>query len=734
MQISRRHTLACTTIPLPLAFYVAYAESAGFDGPSEPVAPCFIPFPQTASPRMDSERSRDGKASGERAVYLVLREGNSWRDVFRLTAGQVTTLGRAPTNRIVIRDDVCSRNHCEIFQTGRGWTLRDLGSRNGTVVNGKRIIADWELDDGDIVQIGKSQLGFTRDISKPLPQFGNEESTVGDTATDIATIDPNSLPSGGESSEEIDVVPAPEPDILHRTRETRYNAVDGAPDRENMVEDLRKLYRLAIEMGACKDCKSLCDTVLTGLLDAVSADIGAILLLPVKATTDPSPERLQVVAYRLKSNQPYERVSDTLSRIALVNREAILANVCDDHRLSSRDSLGLMQARTVICAPIRRQDAIHGLVHLYSTNTDNPLDRSDLEFTLAVADQLALALDNLQERESLQVGLARIEDENLTLRRQLELGDRIVGDSPSVQKLRQTISRVAPNSATALIRGESGVGKELVARAIHNGSDRAEGPFVCMNCAALSESLLESELFGHEKGSFTGAVGRKIGKFEQAHRGTLFLDEVGEMSQSIQAKFLRVLEGHPFERVGGGTPVLVDVRVVAATNRDLEHAVSDSTFRRDLYFRLHVLELVVDPLRKRKSDIPLLANHFLERFARKTNKPPKRLSRESLDSLLAYEWPGNIRELQNVVERACILSNDGEWIDEQDIQLSTLGHQPQESGYREVTLDLLEQQHILATLEKTHWNKSRAAQILGIERSTLDRKLKRYNVDRPGEE
>jgi len=306
-----------------------------------------------------------------------------------------------------------------------------------------------------------------------------------------------------------------------------------------------------------------------------------------------------------------------------------------------------------------------------------------------------------------------------------------------MRQLRQEIDRSAPTGATVLIRGESGVGKELVARAIHFGSQRRDKPFVCMNCAALSESLLESELFGHEKGSFTGATERKSGKFEQANAGTLFLDEVGEMSTAIQAKFLRALEGHPFERVGGGTPIQVDVRVVAATNANLEKAVEKGQFRKDLYFRLHVVQIAVQPLRARRSDIPLLASFFLDRFARKTDRPAKSFSAAALEILTNYDWPGNVRELQNAVERAVILST-GEQVTDADIQLSTLGFtesgeiaQPPSYSFREQSLGELEQSHILATLEQTNWNKSKAAQILQIERSTLDRKLKRYQVSRP---
>jgi Nif-specific regulatory protein len=287
-----------------------------------------------------------------------------------------------------------------------------------------------------------------------------------------------------------------------------------------------------------------------------------------------------------------------------------------------------------------------------------------------------------------------------------------------------------------LIRGESGVGKELVARAVHYSSPRNKNVFVCLNCAALTESLLESELFGHEKGAFTGATERKIGKFEAAHQGTLMLDEIGEMSPTIQAKFLRVLEGHPFERVGGSEPIKVDVRVIAATNRDLEKDVAAGRFRRDLYFRLAVLEIYVPPLRKRPSDIPELARYFLERYNAETGRKIRGFTQRAMDQLLRYRWPGNVRELKNVVERAHLLSQD-DIIDEDDLMLSKLptagdtGEVPSITPAEHVPMSLaeMERRHILETLRATGWNKSQTATILGIERSTLDRKIRRYQLE-----
>ena len=322
------------------------------------------------------------------------------------------------------------------------------------------------------------------------------------------------------------------------------------------------------------------------------------------------------------------------------------------------------------------------------------------------------------------------------LRDQLRVESELVVESPAIRSIESQIGRVASTYATVDIRGESGSGKELVARAIHYSSPRKEGPFICLNCAALTETLLESELFGHEKGAFTGATDKKIGKFESAHHGTIFLDEIGEMNIGTQAKLLRVLEGHPYERVGGSTLIRVDVRVVSATNQPLEQALQAGTFRRDLFYRLQVVEIRVPSLRERSTDIILLADHFLSRFVRETGRKIRGFTPAALKKMEQYDWPGNVRELRNVVERAVALGS-GPTLDSPDIWLSSLevsAPAPSSTNngenYQPLALEEIEKAHIMRTLEFTDWNKSQAAGILNIERSTLDRKIKTYSLKR----
>ncbi len=332
---------------------------------------------------------------------------------------------------------------------------------------------------------------------------------------------------------------------------------------------------------------------------------------------------------------------------------------------------------------------------------------------------------------------ARLERENAALRESLAPREEIIGDSEPMRRLREQIATAAPTTGRVLIHGENGSGKELVARAIHAQSARAERPFVEVNCAAIPEELIESELFGHEKGAFTGALARRRGKFELADGGTLFLDEVGDMSLKTQAKVLRALEEQAFERVGGKDTVKVDVRVIAASNRDLEAAIREGRFRDDLFYRLNVIPIEVPPLRARKDDIPQLVDHFIALFCSENGKRLKTVSGEALGYFLAYDWPGNVRELRNMVERLVIMA-PGDVIGADDLPAPL---RPKDSGVvgsgepRDRSLkearDTFERAYILAELRAQDWNMTRTAERLGIERSHLYRKIKAYGITPP---
>ena len=329
--------------------------------------------------------------------------------------------------------------------------------------------------------------------------------------------------------------------------------------------------------------------------------------------------------------------------------------------------------------------------------------------------------------------MKELEEENALLRRSAKKDSELIGNSPAIKKLRQEIKLVAPSDAWVLILGENGTGKELVARMLHNASKRSNNALIEMNCAAIPEELIESELFGHEKGAFTGATERRRGKFDLANKGSLFLDEIGDMSLSTQAKILRILQEQRFERVGGNQTIEVDVRVITATNKDLEREIKEGRFRQDLYYRLNVIPIVVPPLRQRKEDIPELADHFLKLFAPLNNGKKKTITEGAIKRLSQHNWPGNVRELKNIIERLVIMT-PGDTITADEIPL--LG--PEVSSEIDELFDMallkdarskFEKRFITKKLVECGYNISKTAELIGVERSNLHRKIKSLGID-----
>jgi transcriptional regulator with GAF, ATPase, and Fis domain len=659
-------------------------------------------------------------------LVLILQRGSARLNVYDLDPQRRFRIGRSPDNEVTVPDPKCSRHHCELYHHAGEWILRDLDSKNGLTVDGSRIRGDWPMEPGQSIQIGECRLQFTR---RPT-----EDESV------TATVD-----GAGYV-------------IVERKTGTQFDSAPTAAGRTLTPQPFIELIQLGRGLNDAADIQVLAQRALAGLLRVTSADRGLLLLTP-SDSIPVTEETLEAVAVLGREDDPSDAYSRHLTRQVIAELEALLVHdVGADGLLSQSQSLKDMAVTSAICAPVRHEGRLLGILHLYASNPATPVGSDDLEFALAVADQVGTLLPTLRRHEAV---VHRLEQAKSELQDLLEIDTELVGESESLQKLKRSVGRVARTDATVLIRGESGVGKELVARAVHLNSSRRDGPFVCVNCAALTESLLESELFGHEKGAFTGASNQKPGKFEQAHEGTLFLDEVGEMSPEIQAKFLRVLEGQPFERVGGGKAIAVDVRVVTATNRELEDAVRQGAFRQDLFYRLQVIEILVPPLRKHPEDIPALAQHFLERFARKSATKVRGFNRAAMDVLMQHRWPGNVRELRNVVERAVILA-DHPVLTPDDIQLCKL--QPSDFGKssadmpallpghggipgldtaltadglwrtyidRDLSLDDIERMYMEAVLERFNWNKSQASRLLGIERTTLDRRLKKFGLNRP---
>lgn len=645
--------------------------------------------------------------SQEPDAFLVVRHEDGYGDVFPLLKEERLTMGRASTNRIVLKDELCSREHAEVYFADGCWRLRDLNSLNGTRLNDLGLESEWELSPRDEINVGRTHFLFVQQISD-LPEINSEKATVSGI----------SIKQRMGQTRFLTPLPAIEDEAISDGEQQTL------PQKHSLSRDLALLYRLSLRMGSAKDHEELIDIVLDGLMEATTAEVGAIL----------SPKEngeFQIAALRPKEQKKatYHKISEFVSNDVLARKEAVLAeDVARDQYLRNRESLAEIGATSLICAPVLFEQKVLALVHLYCTNPLKILTVEDLEFTVAVAKHLGSIIVQLERQANL---IGEIE----SLRDQLRVESELVGESPQIKEIESQIGRVAQTNATVLIRGESGVGKELVARAIHFSSRRRGGPFICLNCAAITETLLESELFGHEKGAFTGATDKKIGKFEAANKGTIFLDEIGEMSVTTQAKLLRVLEGHPFERVGGGTQISVDVRVVAATNQPLEQAMKEGNFRRDLFYRLQVVEIHVPPLRERRGDIALIAEHFLNRFVRETGRRIRGFTDEAISAMSEYQWPGNVRELRNAVERAVALAQ-GNMLDAQDLWFSSTESavatiSGNDAGkYEPISISELEKGHIERTLEYTDWNKTQAAAILKIERSTLDRKIKSYDLKR----
>ena len=676
-------------------------EAVNRDGENHDPAPTQNDRPADLDDREDE--------TNDPGAYLVLQAAGRWSDIFRLMPPGEAIIGRASASQIAIRTDQASRRHARIYWDGHHWVIEDLNSRNGTYVNNSRLSQVTPLNDGDTINVAGYAISFTKRIQ---------------TASGAA---PDASPQATDDQMTTEMDPGA---ITDRRRHSRYLQREGSHDAERSNVS-GQLLQLAFELARIEKASAAVDAVIAHLKNQIHFDTAGVYAGESGNTLD-GLLAMPLAATAQSGNRSYRRPPESLLKsVASEGGQAILArNVLGDTTIATENSRGEIDVESIIITPVRNRDGrLLGMIHMTTTGESPAFEPDDLEVAVAVAEILAESLSSLSDRKRLAKSLRRTRKQVEQLQNQIGDKVKIVGRSKAITQVVEQIGLAAPTNVTVLVRGESGVGKELVASALHHASSRKDGPLICLNCAALSPTLLESELFGHEKGSFTGATERKQGKFEAADGGTLMLDEIGEMNQEIQAKFLRVLEGHPFERVGGQAAIKVDVRVIAATNRDLQAMVADGSFRQDLYYRLNVVEILVPPLRERGDDCLMLAEFFLDRFNREMGRRIEGLTDAARAKLVKYSWPGNIRELKNVIERAVVL-NTKTMIDESDLALvpASVGgvQSSQSSDPVEITIAELEQMHIERVLRHTGGNKSRAASILGIERSTLDRKLKKF--------
>ncbi len=412
-------------------------------------------------------------------------------------------------------------------------------------------------------------------------------------------------------------------------------------------------------------------------------------------------------------------------RVASTGQPLLVTDVhSNDSWFKGIDDRSKFETQGLVAAPLVHKDEIIGVVEVLNRLSQENFSAQDVELIQIFANLAASGAINAQRHEQLR-------RENRGLRETLRSREQIVGQSEALRKVLDLCNRVAKSNATVLLLGETGTGKELMAKAIHNASPRSEKPCVAINCAALPETLLESELFGHEAGAFTGAVSRKLGRFELADGGTLFLDEIGDLSPAIQIKLLRVLQEREFVRVGGTKTVACNVRIIAATNRDLQQAMKRGSFREDLYYRLNVFPITLPPLRQRREDIPLLVDHFIQSASVELNMPRPTVSDQAMAFLVGYHWPGNIRELQNVIERAVLMA-DGKPIDANHLPREVVGDAAAPTPAEgDSSLWGYEKAMIVKVLQENNWNQSKAARALGISRDNLRYRVKKFKIERP---
>jgi Nif-specific regulatory protein len=417
------------------------------------------------------------------------------------------------------------------------------------------------------------------------------------------------------------------------------------------------------------------------------------------------------------------KISRTITRSVLQRGEALLINNTDYKGLEATESLFGDPPSSVLCVPIIMLDKTLGVLYLDTREREAVFDKDHLQLVTAISAITAVAIENARHIEWLV-------SENQRLIADFGIEHNLIGESEPIREVLQFISKVAPTDSTVLLSGESGTGKELAARAIHNNSKRSQKPFMAVNCSALAESLLESELFGHEKGSFTGALVQKRGRLEVAEGGTLFLDEIGELSPPLQVKLLRVLQEREFERVGSNRTIKIDIRLITATNKDLEQAVSAGTFRQDLFYRLNVVSLEMPPLRERQEDIPLLASYFAAKYGEKCNRRINGISAEALARLTAYDWPGNVRELENAIERAVVLGSTDRILPE-DLPENLLEADPAPAATATNYHDAVAQtkkQIILDSMRQSKGSYTEAAKLLGVHPNYLHRLIRNLNL------
>ncbi|HMS40076.1 MAG TPA: sigma 54-interacting transcriptional regulator [Pyrinomonadaceae bacterium] len=589
----------------------------------------------------------------------------------------VFSIGRTTENDLIVPSAGVSRRHCEIRFENSGYIVFDNKSHNGTYVN-NRLIKEKILSHGDTLRIGNRQfIFFIEEVE------ANEHRTLFDDA----------------------IVTKSELSFLSQS------------DFAHAVPHLDTLVKLGIALDEAESADFLQKKFLEILLQNVPANRAAILFFDEAAT---EPTGICVVGNTEKDIKISRTVCDRVrhENIALLSNDLIVSD------LNMAESLVFSGTKALLAVPFSLGNDRSAIIYLDTDDEQIEFSEANLQQITAVSFLLSAALQQ-------KFLISDLQSENRRLHENLNLETDIIGESRGVQKVLEMTAKVSKSDSSVLIRGESGTGKELIAKAIHHNSARRHKPFIAVNCAVLNENLIESELFGHEKGSFTGAITQKKGKFELAEGGTIFLDEIGELSPVLQAKLLRVLQEKEFERVGGSQTIKTNVRVISATHRDLKEEINSRSFRDDLFFRLSVVEIKMPPLRDRKTDILILVKHFIEKHRRNCNRKITGLSNAAREILLNYEWRGNVRELENAIERALVVGTTeqilAEDLPEQIIEFSATQNINLPSDYHQ-QVKAAKQNIIIAAIQKASGNYSEAARSLGINPNNLHRIVRELGI------
>ena len=607
--------------------------------------------------------------------YLTMTLGPRVGTSFMLHRTVPNRLGRGSDCEVVVNDRNCSRTHARIERQPDGWWLIDAESRNGSFLN-EQLVDRAMLNDGDEIRVGETLFNFYRTNEPPT-------LTASQGKFETSTVVKETQVDAGDSAKML------------------LSALENA----EFAHDLLVIYQLSVKLLEFDEPDPVIHTSLDLLYDRTKASVVGFLW-----ATDEGQLRPKLV---LPNQEADISLSESLSNVVYQQGRAVWVS---NHTAES-DVEELRRYSDAMCVPLVKNKMTLGVIHLYLKR--GRFRQADFDFAISVANLMVVSLLRTHKDAALKADRQRLANEVADVR-------ELVGESPVMQELRENIRRIAQVKGCALIRGESGSGKELVARALHAQSNRCDRPILSVNCAAIPAELIESELFGHAKGAFTSAETERAGWFERADTGTLFLDEIGELPLEGQAKLLRILEGHPFSRVGDSTEVTVDVRVIAATNRNLKEFVRTKKFREDLYFRLSVFEIEIPPLCERGDDISLLIDHFFDHYRRLHGRSQLEFSAAARERLLNYDWPGNVRQLRNVIDSAVVLAT-GETIERED-----LGIQAVPIGNRPTTLRIADWEKILIqdALAQTRGNVPKAAKLLGIGRATLYRKIDEYKIVR----